>query len=113
MRTAPDTGRRMAQLAGVRFRECDELLDGCRCDRRMHYDDISRVAEMRDGNEILHEVITELAVERRIHCMRAAHQEPCIAVGRSLRRELRVDVCTPSTAVVDDDLLAERFTEMR
>ena len=79
----------------------------------MHDEHVRRGRDARHRSEIAHEIVLEVRIEAHADRIGDGHQEQRIAVGRRFRRDLGPDGRSGAAAIVDDDLLPERFGELR
>ena len=86
-----DAGRAVADLAGPRFRQRDELLHRAHRHRRMHDQHAHQPRDRRYPDEILQRVIRQLLVEVRVGDERRRIDHHRVAVGRALRDERGAD----------------------
>ena len=113
MKDRAEAGRAVGVLAGVFPDQRDQALDVRRRDRRMHAQQRRRHADLRDRLEIADRVIRHLGVEAGIDRVRGhrRHQQR-VAVGRSLCDGVRADVAPRADLVLDEELLAEKLSEL-
>ena len=105
-------GRRVLQLARPRLRQCDEFLDRSDRHRRMHHQQVGADGGKRYRGKIFLCVVWQLADQRRQDGdRRDVRHHDGVTVGCGPRQEFRRKLAAGAAAVVDDDLLAERFTE--
>ena len=111
MRARRDAARCVVELAGLRFRERDQLLHRFHRQRRMHDEDVRQRREARDRREVAHRVERQLLVQARIDRERRGDHEQRVAVGRRFRDDLGAVEAARAGTVVDDDRLAERVAQ--
>ncbi len=100
--------RTIGQLARIRLHVGHEFLQRIHRHRRRDDQDVRRAADHRNGREVLHRVVGELA-HRGIGPVRADvadHQR--VAIGCRARRGHRPDHSPAAALVLDDDGLSER-----
>ena len=107
-----DAARPVAELARIRLRIRDQLGHAVDRQRRIHQQDERQVRDHRDRREVLHRVVAELLVERRIDAHRRArrHQQR-VAIGRRLDDRVDADLLARAGTVLDHEGLAELLFE--
>ena len=106
MRRSADAGGSKVQLAGLRFRQCDEVAHSFHGHIRMRHQKARRRADETHGHED-NRVIRKLLVQPRIDGeRRGAAEQQRISIGNRTRRELSSDNSAGAAAIVDHHLLA-------
>src|SRR5262249_37060440 len=83
-----------------------------RWQRRMDHQHEGSRRSQRNRFEILLQIVVELLVEGRADHDRSRGEQQGVAVRRRVRRAFRPDMARGACAVVDDELLTERFIEL-
>ena len=100
--------------ARPRFGERHQVFDRTHRQRRVNDEQARRRRDQCDRRKILHRVVRQLAhqvwIDREIARL-SDHQR--VAVGRRFRRGVGAEHARRARAIVDHDLLAERFGEAR
>src|SRR5262245_4497693 len=100
-------------LAGLRFRERDQLRHGACGYLRIHDKNIGRRADQANRREVRLRVKIDLLVERRIGGEDAVIAvEQRVAVGWRARDLLGRDVAAGSGTVLDHERLAQKLLEL-
>ena len=106
--------RAEVELARLRFRERHEFGDAVGRHARIGDKDAGHVRDLGDRREVLLRVDRQVRKDRGIDRDRADVAEiDRVTVGGRLGGELHADIARRAGAVVDDDLLAEEFGELR
>jgi hypothetical protein len=92
------------KLAGLRFRERNQLPDVARGEAGMRAQHQRPLRDQRDRREVFHRVERQF-VQARIHRERRRRDQQRIAVGRRFRNHVDADDAVGSRAVIGDDLL--------
>ena len=105
--------RGVGQRAGLRLRGGDQLLH--RMDRRVlrHQQQVRRLADQRDGGEILARIVGQLRIHDRPdrHVGRMAHDQG-VTVGRGLGHQVGADRAGRDRVVLHEHRLAAAFLEL-
>jgi hypothetical protein len=107
MASAPDTGRRHVDLAWIGLGIRNELGDRRGRNGWIDHQDEGTAGDACDRRDIADEIELEIAVERRVACVRNADQEKRISVGRRIHDRLRGDVRASAWPILDDKGLAK------
>jgi len=105
-------GRRVVQLAGLRFHQPDEVAHVLRRHRGIDIDAERAGGEERDRREIVHR-IERRRLQRRVGGERGRGEEQRVAVGRRLGGEVGTDVARGAGLVVGDDRRLPAIGELR
>ncbi len=112
MRHARKTARpyRVAGGLGSRQREqFAQVVGGCRQRADQH---LRRRANLRDGFEILQRIVFRILEDQRIDVERVVRPQKRVAVGLRGENDLRADDAGGARAVVDDESLSERRSQL-
>ena len=113
MEIAAVAGRGIGELARLRLRERDQILDCFRRHRVVHDQHEGRRDDERHRRKIAHGVERQLRKQGRIHYEWKRMQERRVAVGRRPRGKLGADVAVRPGAVIDEHALAREFRHLR
>ena len=112
MRRCAVAPRRVVELAGLRLRERDELLQRFRRHLRVRHQNHRRGRKQADRHEVLERVVGQ-RLEARVHGDRGVGHHQRVAVGRCLRDRVHADDAAPARPVLDHQRLAERLADQR
>ena len=112
MRRRSDAGTGVAQLVRIGLRARDQLRDRGDAGGRRRDEHIGRRVQLGDRREVLERVVGRLLVERGIDHEGARHHHQRIAVGRAARDLRDPEIAAGAAAILHDERLAERFTEL-
>jgi hypothetical protein len=108
---AADARRRRRELPGLCFRNRDELFDRFHRQRRMYDEQVRRRDDLAHGNEVFHDIETELGVEARADGERRGAEKQRMPVGGRTRDRLRADIARRACTVDDDDRLLPQLAQ--
>ena len=113
MRCAAGIGGAVIELAGIRLGRGDHLGDRICRERGIRQHHHRLAADHRHRDEIAHRVIGQLGDQRRVGDVGDVDERQRVPVGRRLRHQLGGDDRARAGAVLDHELLPERFGELR
>ena len=109
---AAGIARAVIELAGIRARIGDELLQRARRNARMHHDEERVVAHQRHRCEIGKRIVGRVLAQVRHRGERAVGaKDQRVSVGRRSRHLRRGDRAVRARLVLHDDRLPERLAE--
>ena len=113
MRDAAEPDRGIAQDAGLRLRQRDQLAHVLDRQLRRHRQRVGHDSDQADRREILHRVVGELGIDDGVGDVRGRgrHAER-VAVGRGLGDRIGADGAAGAGAVLDHDGLPEPLAEL-
>ena len=103
------TGRAEIERARFGARQRQQLGEIFRRHGRVHYQHQIAVDQRRDGNEIAHQAIGLLVVQRFVDGLRARHHQQRVAVGRGVGDQGGADGGAGARPVLDDESLVQRL----
>ncbi len=105
------SGRRIVQLAGLRFGQRDEFLQRLCLDGGMDHDHEVGVVDRRDRCEIAHQLVFALRHQRFIGGLGVRHHQQRVAVRRRFGGLDRADDAAGTGAILDHEGLAETLLQ--
>jgi hypothetical protein len=99
-------------LAWVGLGERDELRRGLRRHRRMNHHQTRRGHRIHDRDEVVHEDVVQVLIERIVDGVDRVRHEQRVTVGRRMRRHLGADIVAAARPVLDKERLAELVAEI-
>ncbi len=105
------TGRAVIERARFRSRQREQLGQVLRRHGRVHHQHQVAVDQRRDRNQIAHQLIRFLVVQRFVDGLRAGDHQQRVAVGRSLGDQVGADGGSGARAVVHDEGLVQGLAQ--
>jgi hypothetical protein len=104
-------GRRIVELARLRLRQRDQLLQRLRRHGRIDDQHEVRIVDRRDGREVAHQLERLAGHQRLVDGVGVRHQQQRVAVGRALRDDVGTHDRASAGPVLDDERLPHCFLQ--